>query len=96
MGLADTEKRDALLSHAIRSQAEARLKAMVSLAESEASVVTAARLLDADPWLLGVQNGVVELDTRQFRPARREDLITKRAGVIFDPDTKMSRVAEIS
>ncbi len=88
MGLADTEKRDALLSHAIRSQAEARLKAMVSLAESEASVVAAARLLDADPWLLGVQNGVIELKMKQFRPARREDLITKRAGVIFDPDAK--------
>ncbi len=88
LGLPSTEERDALLSHAIRSQAEARLKAMVSLAESEGSVVAAARLLDADPWLLGVQNGVIELKTRQFRPARWEDLITKRAGVVFDPDAQ--------
>jgi hypothetical protein len=45
-------ERKELLKHAIKSQAEARLRAMVSLAESEASVVLSARLLDADPWLL--------------------------------------------
>ena len=86
VSLAREEQRDVLLRHAIRSQAEARLKAMVSLAESEAGVVVSARMLDADPWLLGVQNGVVELKTRQFRPACREDLITKRTNVMFDPD----------
>jgi putative DNA primase/helicase len=82
--LASKTERDALLKHAIRSQAEARLKAIVSLAESEDSVVLAAHKLDADPWLLGVQNGVIDLNTGQFRPARREDLITKRANVAFD------------
>ncbi len=41
--LAAGGERDALLKHAIKSQAEARLKAMVSLAESEASVVVAAK-----------------------------------------------------
>ena len=79
------EDRTALLRHAMKSQAEARIKAMVSLAESEATVVLAARKLDADPWLLGVQNGVIDLKTGQFRPARREDLITKRANVTYNP-----------
>jgi putative DNA primase/helicase len=86
--LASNAQRDALLKHAIRSQAEARLKAMVSLAESEDSVVFAAHKLDADPWLLGVQNGVVDLKTGQFRPARQGDLITKRAEVAFDAAAK--------
>jgi putative DNA primase/helicase len=86
--LASSAQRDALLKHAIRSQAEARLKAMVSLAESEDSAVLAAHKLDADPWLLGVQNGVVNLKTGQFRPARQEDLITKRAAVAFDDAAK--------
>ena len=35
-----------------------------------------------------MQNGVVELKTGKFRPARREDLITKRANVIFDPNAQ--------
>jgi putative DNA primase/helicase len=79
--LPSNAQRDALLKHAIRSQAEARLKAIVSLAESEGSVVLAAHKLDADPWLLGVLNGVIELKTGQFRPARQEDLITRRGNV---------------
>jgi putative DNA primase/helicase len=85
---ASNAQRDALLKHAIRSQAEARLKAMVSLAETEASVVLPAHKLDADPWLLGVLNGVIDLKTGQFRPARQEDLITKRATVAFDAAAK--------
>ena len=87
-GLAAGGDRDALLKHAIRSQAEPRLKAMASLAKSEASVVVAAKMLDADPWLFGVQNGVIELKSGTFRPARREDLITKRANVAFDPNAQ--------
>jgi putative DNA primase/helicase len=81
-------ERDALLKHAIKSQAEARLKAMVNLAESEPSVVLSAKELDADPWLIGVQNGVIELKTGQFRPASQEDLITKQANVAFDLEAK--------
>jgi putative DNA primase/helicase len=82
------DDRTKLLKHALKSQAEARLKAMVSLAESEAHVVVSASKLDADPWLLGVQNGAVDLKTGQFRPARQEDLITKRANVAFDPQAQ--------
>jgi putative DNA primase/helicase len=41
--------------------------------------------LDADPYLLGVKNGVVDLRTGEFREARREDYVTKRAGTAFDP-----------
>jgi putative DNA primase/helicase len=86
LGLANEQRRTALLKRALKGQAEARLKAMVSLAESEAAVVLPANNLDADPWVLGVQNGVIELKTGKFRPARREDLITKRANVVFDPN----------
>jgi putative DNA primase/helicase len=61
---------------------------MVSLAESEDSVVLAVGKLDADPWLLGVLNGVIDLRSGQFRPGRQEDLITKRANVVFDAAAK--------
>ena len=88
LGLANEQRRTALLKRALKGQAEARLKAMVSLAESEAAVVLPANKLDADPWVLGVQNGVVELKTGKFRPARAEDLITKRANVVFDPNAQ--------
>ena len=35
-----------------------------------------------------MQNGVIDLKTNDFRPGQREDLITFRAGVSFDPDAK--------
>ena len=84
VALTNEDERTALRRHALRSQAEARLRAMVSLAETEARIVVSAGKLDADPWLLGVQNGVIDLRTGNFRPARRDDLITKRAYVAFD------------
>jgi putative DNA primase/helicase len=84
--ITNQSQRDALIRHALKSQAEPRLNAMVSLTESEIEVVLSAKLLDADPWLFGAQNGVIELKTGEFRAGRREDLITKQAGVCYDPD----------
>jgi putative DNA primase/helicase len=84
----DESGRDALIKHALISQAEPRLDAMVSLAKSEIEVVLSAKRLDANPWLLGVQNGVIELRTGKFRAGRREDYITKQAGVSYDPDAQ--------
>lgn len=40
---------------------------------------------DADPWLLGVQNGVIELKTGRYRPGRVNDLISRTAAVNYDP-----------
>jgi len=39
---------------------------------------------DADPDLLGVRNGVVDLRTGSLRDAAREDYITKQCNVVFD------------
>jgi len=59
-----------------------RLKAMVELAQPKLAVSVTE--LDGDPWLLGVQNGVVNLRNGTFRPSERQDLITKLANVAFD------------
>ena len=86
MTLNNQTDRNELLRHVMRSQSEARLIAMVNLAKAEEGVTISAEVLDADPWLLGVQNGVIDLRQGTFRPARREDLITKSAGPAFDPN----------
>jgi putative DNA primase/helicase len=44
--------------------------------------------LDADPWLLGVENGTLDLRTGTLIPARREDYITKVGPVAFDADAE--------
>ncbi len=80
------ELRTALARHAIQSEARARVVAMVALAQSERGIPVRPDELDADPWLLNVKNGTIDLRTGELREHRREDLITKLAPVEYDPD----------
>jgi putative DNA primase/helicase len=77
------ERRKMLAKHATASEAESRIRAMLELAKSDVPV--SPDELDADPWLLNVQNGTVDLRTGELRPHRREDLLTKMAGAGYDP-----------
>lgn len=60
------------------------IQSMLSLARCDNRVVVHRTQLDANPFLLGVENGVVELRTGTFRPGRRADLITKQAGTHYE------------
>jgi putative DNA primase/helicase len=80
----DEQERKALAQHATRSEAEARIRAMLELAKPEEPV--SPEDLDARPWFLNVQNGTIDLRTGTLHPHRREDLITKLAPVSYDPD----------
>lgn len=75
----------ALSKWAVRSQAEARLGAMIALAQSEPDVPVVPDHLDADPWLLNVQNGMLDLRTGELQPHDRDMLVTKLAPVSYDP-----------
>jgi putative DNA primase/helicase len=88
MRINDEAVRASLRKHALTSQNAQRLTAMVKLAQSELEVVLSVERLDADPRLLGVQNGVIDLRTGKFRPPRREDYVTKRAAVAFNANAK--------
>ena len=55
----------------------------IRLAESESRLVLAADALDADPWLLNVENGTIDLRTGTLREHRREDCITKLVSVCY-------------
>jgi putative DNA primase/helicase len=63
----------------------ARVQGALSFLKGWPGVVTRAAELDADPWLLNVQNGTVDLRTGTLRPHDPADLITKRAEVTFNP-----------
>ncbi len=85
-GATDDEARKALAKHAMRSEAEARIQAMISLAKSEVPVMPEE--LDRDPWLLNVLNGTLDLRTGELREHRRDDLLTKLAPVEYSPDAE--------
>jgi putative DNA primase/helicase len=80
----DEDRRKALAKHAAASESETRIRAMVELAKSEAPV--SPDELDADPWLLNVLNGTIDLRTGELREHRREELITKLVPVEYDPN----------
>ena len=77
--------RDALGEHARRSEAKARIDAMIGLAESEPGIPVLHDELDRDPWLLNVANGTIDLRIGELRPHARGDLITKIVPIEFDP-----------
>ena len=78
----------ALATHAIRSEARSRIEAMIALGRSRPSTPVQPEQLDADPWLLNVENGTVDLRSGELREHRREDLITKLVPVEYDPSAE--------
>lgn len=82
---ADPATAKELAKHAIRSESDARLRAMIGLAESEPGVPVMPDHLDADPWLFNVESGTVDLKNDSLRAHDRADRITKRANVAHDP-----------
>lgn len=68
-----------------------RLDNMLVLAKSDPLLAVHQRDFDNDPWLLGVQNGVVELRTGQLIAPNPRQRILRQAGAIFDPTTKYPR-----
>ena len=84
----DDELRKKIIAWARASESEPRLRAAVSLAQSELPVVAVADDLDGDPWLLTADNGTIDLRTGKLRPHDRADLITKLAGATYDPDAR--------
>lgn len=87
----DENRRRALAAHATRSENRARIEAMPALALTSERVRRGANEFDPDPGALGVPNGTVDLRTGELREPRREDHITKCAGVAFDPAARSPR-----
>lgn len=84
--IASDDERAAFARHLSASEAEPRLKAMISLASSERRVAAVVGDFDTHPMLLNCANGTVDLRTGELRGHRRDDLITQIAPVAYDPD----------
>lgn len=77
-----------LLSWYTRSRTDARIRAMMFVAQSDTAFATRAADYDTDGWGLNCANGTINLQTGKLRPHRRSDLHTKRAPVNYDSDAK--------
>ena len=87
---ADEKRRKALLAHAVASENEARIRAMINLAQSERGIPTTINDLDTNPMLFNVQNGTINLKTGELLPHRKEDLITVTVPIEYDPQAEPS------
>ncbi|MDP9470657.1 MAG: phage/plasmid primase, P4 family [Chloroflexota bacterium] len=82
----DDEARKTIAKHALRSEGEARVRAAISLAESEPGIPTTPDQLDQHRWLLNVRNGTLDLRSGELRAHDRGDLLTQLAPLAYDPD----------
>ena len=80
----DSTERQALVTHARRSEHAGRLRAMVETASWLKGVSVLPEDFDTDPNLLNVLNGTLDLATGTMRPHVHSDLITRLAPVNYD------------
>lgn len=79
-----------LLQFARYSSSTTSISKMLTSAASENGAQVLPHQLDADPWMLNVDNGTLDLRTGVLRPHTREDLLTKISPVAFDSNATCS------
>lgn len=87
----DQDKRLKAIKWAVGSENQGRLSATNNLARSMKPIADKGDKWDNDPWLMGCENGVLDLRSGNLRPARHEDAITLSTGIVYDPDAQPKR-----
>jgi putative DNA primase/helicase len=87
----DPEKSQKLVREAAQAHLSQRIKAMVDLAQSDPMLAVSSTRLDADNYLLGVENGLVDLRKASLRPNKPELFITRYCNANFDPNAECPR-----
>lgn len=80
------EEAKRLFQHAVRSQSRSRIEAAVWLARDYVALPHTE--LNSDPFLLSVQNGIVDLRTGELLEATPEHKLTKQARAEYNPKAK--------
>lgn len=91
MNIADEHDRTAEAKFAIGSENRARIDATLALARAEHPIADSGDGWDADAYLLGVANGVLDLRTGSIRTGMPEDRLSRHAPVAFDPAARAPR-----
>jgi putative DNA primase/helicase len=77
-----------LLNHLLKWEDQRNIERCLRSASSEPGIPIMPSQLDADPFLLNVKNGTIDLRTGQLREHRREDFLTKLAPVEYRPNAE--------
>ena len=82
----DPEKGGKAIRYAMRYHTTQGLDAMLSMARTQPGLRVKASDLDADPDILGVRNGYVDLKTGTLHPGDPKKHITRTCNVDYDPE----------
>jgi putative DNA primase/helicase len=82
---------DEIRAWAKKSEGERQIAAMIKLARSEPGIPIQPEHLDTHPFLLGVKNGIVNLETGDLLPPDSSRYLTKHSPVPYDPNAKCPR-----
>lgn len=77
-----------IAKHALKSEGEHRIRAMLDLARSLGALPTVPEQWDQDPDVLNVANGTLDLRTGRLSPHSSSRLLTKLAPIDFDPNAE--------
>jgi putative DNA primase/helicase len=81
-----------LTAWAKKSEMLPRIEAAFKIVKDR--VVVKQERINADPWLLNVKNGTIELRTGEIRPHRREDYINKIININYDAEARACRFCQ--
>jgi len=85
MMIVDPEQRKKHFYWTLGGESRRRLTNMLALAENISPISDSGDGWDANPWLLGVENGVLDLQTGDLSKGRPEDRITMSVRAAYEP-----------
>lgn len=86
--LGDHDAKKAHFKWTMAGESRTRLENMLALAKHVKPISDAGADWDADPWLLGVRNGVVDLRTGELRDGRPADRITMSTNASYHAEAE--------
>ncbi len=84
--ISDDDYRKDLVKHARETERQVRLDAMIKSTENEPGIAIMLAELDANHWLLNVNNGTIDLKTGAVKRHAPTDLITELLPIDYDPE----------
>lgn len=85
---ANPDPKDPRFKHAIKSLDAKAIRDCIEILEFQQRLAVLPEQLDSNPFLLGVRNGILDLQARELIEPRLDLLVTKCAPVIFSPDAE--------
>ena len=83
MNMEDGEDREEAVKKAVVLESATKIAAVLELSASDPRMLISEYSLDADPWLLCVENGTLDTRTMELKPHDPADLITKMAKAMW-------------